>query len=137
MRATVIDSGAGIKDEDKPKLFRMFGSAKDETNKIKTEGIGLGLVISQLIVEHFGGSIGFESEYQKGSTFYFTFEIAEIDIEKDQIPRRAENRLSKVEKGGKPKREVMVEVSPLLRLMQHHKDRILIIDDEEFCLTSM
>ena len=42
-------------------------------------GIGLGLVISKMIVSKFNGSIDFISKYGKGSTFFFTFEIYEFD----------------------------------------------------------
>ena len=51
----VIDSGIGIKRRDQEKLFKMFGSIKNEKKKVNTEGIGLGLVISQLITKKFGG----------------------------------------------------------------------------------
>ena len=37
-------------------------------------GIGLGLVISKMIVNKFNGQIDFNSVYKKGTTFYFTFE---------------------------------------------------------------
>lgn len=46
LKIDVKDTGIGIKNEDKPKLFKMFGSIKDEKKKINTKGIGLGLVIS-------------------------------------------------------------------------------------------
>ena len=137
VRASVVDSGIGIKPEDQPKLFKMFGSIKDTAKKINTSGIGLGLVISKLIVEHFGGTIGFESEYQRGTTFYFTFEAAEIDAEADQLPRRMSSAFPQIEtvvkqiQGGNPTN------SSLRQLLQHCKNRILIVDDEEFCLTSM
>jgi len=71
----VIDSGIGIKEGDQTKLFKLFGSIKDEKKKINTQGIGLGLVISKLIVEKFNGTIDFISEYKEGSTFFFSFEI--------------------------------------------------------------
>ena len=51
----LADNGTGIKDEDKNKLFKLFGSIKDEHNKINLQGIGLGLVISKVIIEKFGG----------------------------------------------------------------------------------
>ena len=80
LRVEVKDSGIGIRDEDQPKLFKMFGSIKDEKNKINTKGIGLGLVISRLLVEKFGGQIGFESKFGEGTTFSFTFETQDFDI---------------------------------------------------------
>jgi len=47
---SVIDDGIGIETENQSKLFKLFGSIKDEKKKINTQGIGLGLVISKLIV---------------------------------------------------------------------------------------
>lgn len=70
----VIDKGVGIKDQDKNKIFKLFSSIKDEKNKINVGGIGLGLVISKMIVNKFNGMIDFNSVYKKGTTFYFTFE---------------------------------------------------------------
>jgi K+-sensing histidine kinase KdpD len=45
----VIDSGAGIKDCDKHKLFQLFGFL-EQNKEINTNGIGLGLHISKMIV---------------------------------------------------------------------------------------
>ena len=64
----------GIKDEDKGNIFKLFGSIKDKKNKINVGGIGLGLVISKMIVNKFNGQIDFTSLYKKGTTFYFSFE---------------------------------------------------------------
>jgi signal transduction histidine kinase len=61
LRVSITDSGIGIKKKNKKKLFKMFGSIKDEKKKINTNGIGLGLVISKLIVNKFGGIIDFIS----------------------------------------------------------------------------
>ena len=72
---SVIDSGMGIKEKNQSKLFKLFGSIKDQKRKINTQGIGLGLVISKLIVEKFNGKIDFISKYKHGSTFFFSFEL--------------------------------------------------------------
>lgn len=50
LRISVSDNGAGIMKKDQDKLFQLFGSIKDEKKQINTKGIGLGLVISKLIV---------------------------------------------------------------------------------------
>ena len=75
LMVSVKDSGIGIKDQDKHKLFNLFGSIKDEKLQINTQGIGLGLVICKLIVEKYGGIIDFISQYSEGSTFFFTFQL--------------------------------------------------------------
>ena len=51
----------------------------DNNQKVNTNGIGLGLVISQLIIEKFNGKIDFESTFGQGSCFYFTFEVQPFD----------------------------------------------------------
>lgn len=67
----IQDSGQGIKKEDIGKLFGNYQQVDKEKNHYK-EGTGLGLSISKQLVELMGGTIGVESEYGKGSTFYFT-----------------------------------------------------------------
>ena len=53
----------------------MFGSIKDSKTKFNTKGIGLGLVISKMIVQKFDGQISFKSKYRHGTEFMFNFEI--------------------------------------------------------------
>jgi K+-sensing histidine kinase KdpD len=57
----------------------MFGSIKDESKKINVQGVGLGLVISKLIVNKFDGKIDFISKYKQGSTFFFTFKLEPVN----------------------------------------------------------
>ena len=74
VRISVIDKGLGIKLEDQGKMFKLFSSIKDQKRKVNLKGIGLRLVISKMIVKKFNGMIDFISEYEKGTTFYYTFE---------------------------------------------------------------
>ena len=57
----MIDTGIGIPKESQDKLFKLFGFLQDE-NHLNVNGIGLGLMISQQIVEQFDGTVNFESE---------------------------------------------------------------------------
>lgn len=70
MKLSVSDTGIGIKPEDVEKLFKSFQQVDSKRNR-NIEGTGLGLAISQRLVELMGGHISVESEYEKGSTFYF------------------------------------------------------------------
>ena len=74
IKVSVVDRGKGIKQKDRPKMFKLFNSFKDEKKKVNVDGIGLGLVISRMIVEKFNGEIDYTSIYKEGTTFFFTFE---------------------------------------------------------------
>lgn len=69
VRISVHDHGKGIPDEFKPRIFDKFAQA-DSSDTRQKGGTGLGLNITKVIVEQHGGSIGFDSEEGKGTTFY-------------------------------------------------------------------
>ena len=60
--------------EDQDKLFKLFGFAN--TAHRNTNGIGLGLVICENIVNMFDGHITFDSIPEEGSTFTFSFKLS-------------------------------------------------------------
>ena len=72
VEVSITDQGHGIAPEDMPHLYERFFRAAGER---KTEGIGLGLYISRVLVEAHGGHIWAESELGKGSTFSFTLPV--------------------------------------------------------------
>jgi len=72
---SVKDNGIGINAEQKKRLFSAFEQAESSTTR-KYGGTGLGLVISQSIVEMMDGKIWVESEIGKGSEFLFTVNLA-------------------------------------------------------------
>ncbi|MCL4552979.1 MAG: ATP-binding protein, partial [Candidatus Marsarchaeota archaeon] len=72
---SVTDHGMGIPPEDLPHIFERYFRARGAQ---RTEGLGLGLYITKMLVETQGGRVWVESELGKGSTFYFTLPVASV-----------------------------------------------------------
>jgi signal transduction histidine kinase len=72
IRFDVADSGPGIPIEDRLHVFEPYWSAERHGNK----GTGLGLFISQAVIEAHGGKLWIDSEPGQGATFSFTLPIA-------------------------------------------------------------
>ncbi len=70
----ISDSGIGIPFEEQKKIFERFFRATNVQSKF-TEGTGLGLFIAKMIVNMCGGTIGFQSQLNHGTTIWFTLPI--------------------------------------------------------------
>ncbi|MCM1165410.1 MAG: PocR ligand-binding domain-containing protein [Lachnospiraceae bacterium] len=104
MKAEIRDTGIGIKQEDMHKLFNSFQQVDSKRNR-NIEGTGLGLAISRQLLALMNGTITLESEYEKGTTFFFELpqkiiDPAPIVPEFDKTPKLAiliENRYVKAQ----------------------------------------
>ena len=70
VKIEVVDNGKGISEENKDRIF-------EPKFTTKTSGMGLGLAIIKNIIENYNGTITFETETNKGTTFYVSFPITE------------------------------------------------------------
>lgn len=75
LRVEVKDTGMGISAENVDKLFTAFQQLDNSTKKVHG-GTGLGLAISQEFCKMMDGTIGVHSQLGKGSTFWFTLNLA-------------------------------------------------------------
>jgi signal transduction histidine kinase len=80
IRFSVTDTGCGIAEPDKEKLFQKFGQLGNPLTREST-GTGLGLAISKELADMLAGQVGFESQVDKGSTFWLDLPPA---LAKDQ-----------------------------------------------------
>ena len=112
LRIAVVDSGIGISDEDKNKLFIRF-SQVDSSDTRKYGGSGLGLVITKQIVELMGGSITVQSKEGLGSTFIVEVPLKLIKPAEESADDRKEK-----------------ENPATYSILGHTRARILVAEDE-------
>lgn len=74
VRIAISDTGCGIAESDKEKIFEKFRQADGSITREST-GTGLGLTISTELAAMLAGSIGMESELDKGSTFWLDIPV--------------------------------------------------------------
>ena len=70
IKVSIRDDGIGVPESEKKDIFARFFRASNAVRKLE-KGSGLGLFITQGIIEKHGGKIWFESNEDRGTTFYF------------------------------------------------------------------
>ncbi|MBN2826116.1 MAG: response regulator, partial [Campylobacterales bacterium] len=76
VRFEVRDTGIGLTPQQQANLFQSFSQADGSTTR-KYGGTGLGLTISKQLAQLMGGDVWVESEFGKGSSFFFELELEE------------------------------------------------------------
>jgi PAS domain S-box-containing protein len=113
LRFSIKDTSIGIPPDKRGVLFKPF-SQVDTSKTRKFGGAGLGLIVSARLVELMGGRIWFESEFGKGSTFYFT---TRLDRPNSAVNQAAPN-------SGRSRAVAQTPMTPALAPL-----RILVVED--------
>ena len=82
---SVIDTGIGIPEDKRDELFEKFSQLDSSTSR-KYGGSGLGLAICKNLVNSMNGEIGFKSNPDKGSHFFFSLELPIVLVTQNEHP---------------------------------------------------
>ncbi len=120
LEITIKDTGIGIREEDKPRLFDKF-ERLDVLKNRGVEGAGLGLAIAKELISMMDGEISFDSTYGQGTTFYIMIRQVIVDrselgkINFSSAKREAENKY--IAKFVAPKANILIVDDNELNLM--------------------
>jgi len=116
LELSIEDSGSGIPKEDLERILKPFEQSTRNEINVANEGVGLGLAITQRLVELHGGSLAVQSELGKGSTFKVSLPL--------EAPTGTEGwwrpDASEMELGASKGKEIALPEAP-----------VLIVDDNE------
>jgi signal transduction histidine kinase len=86
MRVEVEDSGRGIPENFRSRVFEQFAQA-DHTASRRFEGTGLGLHIARKLLEAMNGTIGFSTVLDQGTIFYFELPRVDDELHSESLPK--------------------------------------------------
>ena len=116
VRISVADTGIGIREAERARIFQPFQRLAANTNEI--EGTSIGLALTRKLVLAMGGDIGFSSEADKGSTFWIVLTAATPDAL--SMPQQAEQPRIEPQAGAEGRLLLYIEDNPAnVMLMEH------------------
>lgn len=129
MRLGIKDTGLGISEENRGMVFKPFERIDVETRYI--EGTGIGLTISQQLIQYMGGSIGFDSVLGEGSFFYIDVPISytiplSVKTEKETLlitPLQTETESAKI----LYIEDIQANIELVKQVVNQHKSNIKLI----------
>jgi len=104
VEVAVVDRGRGIPEETLPRIFERFQQVEISDSKRKG-GTGLGLAICKAIIDQHSGKIGVESEFGKGSKFWFRLPKVVAEPTSQSVEQGAERSVERVEQGAEQNSE--------------------------------
>lgn len=130
LRMAVADTGIGIPEDGRHRLFQSFSQVDASTNR-RFGGTGLGLAISKRLVEMMGGTISFSSEFGVGTTFVFTVPVTiarpAAKLTSDAIQATSQKQLLVVE-------DNVINRKVITRMLENMGHRVQIAEDGEAAL---
>lgn len=84
IQVSISDTGMGFREEEKEDIFKPL-TQLDPSTKRKFGGTGIGLAVCKKMIQMHGGRIWAESELGKGSTFYFTLPLREMEESMEEV----------------------------------------------------
>jgi PAS domain S-box-containing protein len=128
-RFEVRDTGPGIPEETRSRLFHAFSQADSSTTR-KYGGTGLGLAISRRLVEMMGGEIGVESVPGEGSTFWFTVRLGLAQAPEKVLPRLKGHRILVVDDNATNRRVLQLQ-------LERNGCQVVAVDTGQAALTEL
>ncbi len=129
IQMSVKDSGRGIHEEDLPHIFDRFYQAKKET-RIVEGGTGIGLSLCKELAQLLGGKVWAESEFGKGSIFYFEFpKKVSSEVPSRKVLREPEYKSSAQKEILSIKENGNGEIASLGTIAPKEQTKILIVED--------
>ena len=116
LRISVCDTGVGIAPEDQATIFRRFVQLDGSTAR-RQGGAGLGLAISQALIQLMGGEIRCDSQIGRGSDFWFEIECESVNDAHSVADQESHVAAEIDDSNAHPVRILLVEDNPTNRLV--------------------